>query len=63
MREKRCSKCGKILDEFDIANGLYIDKVLGYGSKYDDEKIIITLCCSCMDELIDDCEISPIISD
>ena len=62
MRELKCkcNKCGEILDEFDMNNGVVIEKTMGYGSKYDTDKLKLVLCCKCLDDIIEDCTISPI---
>lgn len=61
--ELKCNKCGKTLDIFDINNAINIKTTLGYGSKYDSDKINLILCCGCLDEIIDSCINSPIISE
>lgn len=59
--EKICNKCGRVLDIFDIQEDFSIHKEnLGYGTKYDTDKLNITLCCSCMEKLIDSCCVSPV---
>lgn len=63
MRETNCvcNKCGKHMDDFDINMGFSFEKDMGYGSKYDGEKIKLNLCCECVDNIIDILAISPII--
>lgn len=57
-----CNKCGKILDLWDMQENFSLEKTyLGYGTKYDTCELNIKLCCSCMDELIDSCKVSPIV--
>lgn len=59
--ERKCNKCGSVLDVFDMQEDFSIHKeFLGYGTKYDTGKLDITLCCSCMDKLIDSCCVSPV---
>ena len=57
----KCNMCGVIFNIWDMNENNTIEKTLGYGSKYDGEKIKIRLCCNCLDSLIDSCVISPII--
>ena len=58
-----CNKCGKKMDEFDIQQEFSVSSRLCYGSKYDTAKLDIDLCCSCMDDLIESCKISPVEED
>ena len=55
-----CNKCGKELDLWDTQENFYIERSLGYGTKYDGDKLKIHLCCDCMEKLIDECVVSPI---
>lgn len=55
-----CNKCGKELDLWDMKEDFAIKRDLGYGTKYDGDKLDIHLCCDCMEKLIDGCNISPI---
>ncbi len=57
---KKCSKCGKEFDMWDLQENFSIHKQIGYGSLYDGEYLKLDLCCKCMDELIDACKVSPI---
>ncbi len=59
-RELVCNKCGKKFDVWDTQENFTIKSDLGYGTKYDGEKLDIKLCCNCMETLIDECVISPI---
>lgn len=63
MKESNiCNKCGKFLDIWDNQENFSIEKThLGYGTKYDTCELSLKLCCSCMDELIDSCHVSPIV--
>lgn len=54
-----CNKCKKEFDIWDTHNGLIINKIMGYGSRYDGEKINMNICCDCMDDIIESCLISP----
>lgn len=60
-----CNKCGKLLGGIEAECVEHIDHVIGYGSKYDGEKLAIDLCQTCFDEFVDDMkeryEISPIV--
>lgn len=55
-----CNKCGKEFDLWDAQEDFTIEGVLGYGTKYDGDKLKIHLCCDCMEKLIDECVVSPI---
>lgn len=59
--EHFCNKCGKKLDVWDIQECFQINRPLGYGTKFDGDTLQLDLCCSCMEEIIDSCVISPII--
>lgn len=59
-KEIVCNKCGKPLDLWDTQEDFSIRRSLGYGTKYDGDKLDIHLCCNCMEKLIDECNISPI---
>lgn len=56
-----CNKCGKKLDMWDIQENFSIETKLGYGTIYDGDKLNMRLCCKCMERLVDECIISPII--
>ena len=62
---KKCNLCGKVFDETDICNNFHINSVMGYGSKYDGDKLSLDFCCDCtnnfVDELVKNCKINPII--
>jgi len=45
---------------WDISENFHIHKNLGYGTKYDGDNLKLNLCCSCIEEIIDNCTISPI---
>lgn len=63
MKTIVCNKCGKELDFWDIQEGYTIETRIGYGSKHDCCELSLHLCCECMDELIDSCEVSPIVDE
>lgn len=48
-----CNMCGKEFTEIDDFSGLKVNGMLGYGSKYDGDRIELNLCCDCMDTVID----------
>lgn len=54
-----CTLCGKKMNEFEESGGIFIDQYMGYGSKYDMERVTIRLCNKCADNLISKCTISP----
>lgn len=62
-RSLQCNICGKTFDVFDHAEDYHIMRRLGYGTKYDGESLCLHLCCDCMEFLIDQCAISPIVDD
>lgn len=59
-KELVCNKCGKKFDVWDTQENFAMKSNLGYGTKYDGEKLDLKLCCNCMETLIDECVISPI---
>lgn len=60
MRTIVCNMCGKEMDVWDTRHDFAIYDRIGYGSKYDGERLRLDLCCSCMDRIIDACRISPV---
>lgn len=56
-----CNMCGKPLDTFDTQEDFSIHRKLGYGTKNDGSVLDLHLCCDCLDRLVDNCMISPII--
>lgn len=56
-----CNMCGKELDIWDVQEAFSIERRLGYGTKYDGDKLRLDLCCDCMEKIIDECKISPIV--
>lgn len=56
-----CNVCGKTFDLWDELGDFGCKTELGYGSKYDGMKLELDICCECMDKLIDNCKISPLI--
>lgn len=65
MRKRVCNMCGKDFDIFDEQEDFSMYRNIGYGSKYDEQKIELDLCCDCFDKLVDEyimpnCKISPI---
>lgn len=60
-KQSVCNKCGKVLDLWDKQENFHMSKELGYGTKYDGSTLELDLCCSCMDELIEACTLTPII--
>ena len=60
VRMRVCNKCGRPIDFDDRFPGFTYEGKAGYGSKYDDENVVLDLCCDCFDWLIDVCLISPI---
>ena len=62
MNIRYCNICGSKMDVWDVQEDYTIHTRIGYGSKYDEEEIELHICCDCMDKLIDNCAISPLIS-
>lgn len=58
-----CNKCGKPFDMWDEVSGFEAESVLGFGSKYDGLRLELDLCCKCMDTLIEECKISPLVEE
>lgn len=58
-----CNKCGREFDMWDEQENFSICTQCGYGTKYDGCRIELDLCCECMEKLIGECEISPVISE
>ena len=56
-----CNKCGKKFDIWDTQESFSIYRHLGYGTKYDSNNLELDLCCDCMEKLVDECIVSPII--
>ena len=55
-----CNRCGKIFDIWDTAEQFKIHKQCGYGTKFDGDGLVLNICCSCLEELVEGCVISPI---
>lgn len=55
---------GKLFDEWDYQEKFSFKSYIGYGSKYDLNKIDLNLCCSCFDKVMDfiipQCKIIPL---
>ena len=60
---KVCNMCGKILDRWDEQEDFSIEKKLGYGTSYDGEELSLHLCCDCMEEIINNCHVNPIVNE
>lgn len=59
----RCSVCGRDFTILDAQNGFTIRRRLRYGMKHDGSMLYLKLCCTCMEDLIDRCVISPIMQE
>ena len=55
-----CNLCGKELDFFDLQNDFSIHRKIGYGSVHDGDGVHLRLCSDCFDEIVDECNVSPI---
>lgn len=62
MEVQHCNCCGKELDFWDNQEDFTIHRQVGYGSFYDGENILLRICCSCFDDIIAKCKVSPILS-
>ncbi len=62
-KEIVCNKCGKTFNEYDELAGFSLYKTLGYGTKYDGDRLELDLCCDCMEHLIDSCAVHPVRGD
>ena len=61
MQEQNvCNKCGKVLDVWDMQEDFSINTELGFGTKYDGQRLKLRLCCQCMDKLIAGCVVNPL---
>lgn len=58
-----CNKCGKQFDRWDEQENYHVYAKLGFGSRHDGCRLELDLCCSCMDALIEECAVSPIIEE
>ncbi len=60
----RCNMCGKLFDGWDYQEKFSFKSYIGYGSKYDLNKMDLNLCCSCFDTVMDfiipQCTIAPL---
>lgn len=56
-----CNKCGKEFDMWDMEENYSIYTRCGYGTQYDGSFLELDMCCGCMAELIESCEVTPII--
>lgn len=61
-KKKRCNVCGTQLDMWDRANGVTVEEILGYGSRYDLHRVKVRFCHSCFDALLDSCKVSPFVA-
>lgn len=61
VKKYKCSACGKVFDIYDYQEDFTFDKLIGYGSKHDEQHISFRLCCNCFDEIFD--VIKPMIKD
>lgn len=52
-KEKCCTMCNKIFDMWDLQEDFSFSRWIGYGSKYDLNKLDIQLCCTCFDKVLD----------
>ena len=48
----RCTMCNKILNEWDRYGDFSCHKWIGYGSKYDENRLDVELCSECFDKVV-----------
>lgn len=60
-KNKTCNMCGKTFDMWDAQENFSIHRKLGYGTKYDGDTLELDLCCDCIEKIIKECKVSPII--
>lgn len=62
MKKTFCNKCGKEFGEvnLDFNNDFSLHTIIGYGSKHDGCRLDLDLCSKCMDDLIEQCVLSPV---
>lgn len=60
----KCTMCGKVFDNWDYQENFCFEHLIGYGSKYDCEKLKLNLCINCFDKVLDfilpQCKTNPI---
>lgn len=56
-----CNKCGKEFDMWDTQEHFHFYGQFGYGTKHDGSMLELDLCCSCMEALIEECKVNPVI--
>lgn len=61
MRIIKCNLCGKEISIDDQMDMTSVYHTLGYSSKYDGEYLTLDICPQCLDEIIDNCVIDPIL--
>lgn len=59
-----CTMCGKVFDNWDYQENFCFEHLIGYGSKYDCERLKLNLCIDCFDTVLDfilpQCKTNPI---
>ena len=55
MNDNICNICDEPISNAELQENLLIDRCLGYGSIYDEERHKIRLCHECFDDLIKNC--------
>lgn len=48
-----CNMCGKTFDEWDYQENFCFDTHIGYGSRYDLNRLRLNLCIDCFDKVLD----------
>lgn len=55
-----CNLCGDKLKLRDLQNRFVVNRQIGPGSEYNGSHVVLRMCCSCFDRLIEGCVITPI---
>lgn len=64
MIKRVCNMCGNDFDVWDEQENFSIHKYIGYGSRFDNERIDLDVCCDCFDRammeyIIPKCKLMP----
>lgn len=61
--KKLCNICGKKLGEWDKDSDYTMRVHMGYGTNHDLEYAEIHMCCECLDHLVENCAVNPIVGE
>lgn len=51
---KKCTLCGKEFDMWDEQENFGFHYYIGYGSKFDTQKIDVNMCTDCFDKMLEE---------